>query len=1161
MGRFRICGITSDVSEFKNQAARMEKTMGNVRDTITRNAGNRREKQRARESEELIMQEFRNEFIVSQSDTANLHSTASTQVPVGHNASTSTQAPEGHSIAPISTSVYELLQLTDPILASVAKSRGDFNGRRYDTRTKQRPTGAEIKDVNAAVSVLLKHNTIPDPAQDPFGYLWIVNCILYSVIVAFYISKDWKKVDGNGERTGKPKRGSKAKEEFEAHAREIRGKLSKAKAEIERLKSNKKITKKGKKNRLELLRECKTLSVAILVAYMEKQKSRLRKVKRGYWRRKKQEDARRMNAQFELDPGRVYSDFRRVIDDHSEVAKPKYVHEQEDNESQRNVFSDAEEATTFWRTLWEAQGTGNVKAEWLDEVRDAIREKVPVSPEKDFELSAKQAEKVIMKKRNWSALGPDRIVNFWWKRANCLHVGIVRAFQVIAQSDQDVPLWFTEGRTSLIPKPGEFSSENQRPITCLNTVYKWFSSCLLEPVNSHLEDYDLMEGEQRGAKEKCSGTTDNLLIDRMVCQDSQRGRRNISMAWIDVRKAYDSVSHTWLREMFSVHRFPQWIGNLIERLSAKWNTRISIRTRQGTELSERILFARGLPQGDALCPKLFTLCMNPIAWKLQASEGYRLSKPINTKITDLLYVDDLKVYAASEAKLKVVLREVQAAMGDIGLLWNERKCVVVNVKRGCLQELAPGLKIDEQQLIKSLKEDSQYKFLGVLESIKQEDSLVLESAARVYLQRLSVIWSSPLSDHHKVVATNQFALPVLVYFMWTQVWPITELQRLDRESRKIMVENGGKHPLGTSDLLYLPRKVGGRGLKSIEAEYKLTKVKAAVRLYNNSDPTMQLVRQFEEKARRTGRHSLIGDAQRFAEELGMKLELRCPDPSGTTEQGEVIEGRKIGVCAKKAVQSKRFEDTKEKKWQGKLMMVRWEDEKLDGECFSWMTEWRAAPTHTIAGKMELYEQLLPTKLYNSRKTKTTDDPDARCRLCGKAQESVAHVLSGFSVLAQTKYLSRHNAALKILFFELLKSYQLKPSYENEQATVYWDVPVYADHIEVHANRVDARIVDKENQTVILLEMSCPWVENREQKEKEKTLKYAPLRLELKQQYPGYRINQVNIIIDVLGGYSKELYSSVRDLLGAEQSRECLRRMQKSVLSSSLNIVRSFKVLS
>ena len=67
------------------------------------------------------------------------------------------------------------------------------------------------------------------------------------------------------------------------------------------------------------------------------------------------------------------------------------------------------------------------------------------------------------------------------------------------------------------------------------------------------------------------------------------------------------------------------------------------------------------------------------------------------------------------------------------------------------------------------------------------------------------------------------------------------------------------------------------------------------------------------------------------------------------------------------------------------------------------------------GIVELYEQLLPTRLYNSRKTKTTDDPDARCRMCGKAQKSVAHVLSGCSVLAHTKYLSRHNAALKYSF--------------------------------------------------------------------------------------------------------------------------------------------------
>ena len=48
---------------------------------------------------------------------------------------------------------------------------------------------------------------------------------------------------------------------------------------------------------------------------------------------------------------------------------------------------------------------------------------------------------------------------------------------------------------------------------------------------------------------------------------------------------------------------------------------------------------------------------------------------------------------------------------------------------------------------------------------------------------------------------------------------------------------------------------------------------------------------------------------------------------------------------------------------------------------------------------------------------TTDD--IMCRMCGEKPESLAHVLAGCTVLAQTKYLSRHNAALKIPFFEML----------------------------------------------------------------------------------------------------------------------------------------------
>ena len=46
--------------------------------------------------------------------------------------------------------------------------------------------------------------------------------------------------------------------------------------------------------------------------------------------------------------------------------------------------------------------------------------------------------------------------------------------------------------------------------------------------------------------------------------------------------------------------------------------------------------------------------------------------------------------------------------------------------------------------------------------------------------------------------------------------------------------------------------MGGRGLKSVENEYKLTKIKTAVNLYQNQDPTMKVVREFEERETEIG---------------------------------------------------------------------------------------------------------------------------------------------------------------------------------------------------------------------------------------------------------------------------------------------------------------------
>ena len=137
-------------------------------------------------------------------------------------------------------------------------------------------------------------------------------------------------------------------------------------------------------------------------------------------------------------------------------------------------------AVFFWKSLRKEEGNGDTEAGWIEEVKEAMEDVVPEVPTDGWNLNVKHVTKMIRnRKKNWSAPGPDRIANFWLKKATTLRKEIATCFQATAQlKDLQFPLWFSEGKTTLIPKPGEFRSDNQRPITSLNNMYRWYTSCL-----------------------------------------------------------------------------------------------------------------------------------------------------------------------------------------------------------------------------------------------------------------------------------------------------------------------------------------------------------------------------------------------------------------------------------------------------------------------------------------------------------------------------------------------------------------------------------------------------------------------------------------------------------------------------------------------------------
>ena len=96
-------------------------------------------------------------------------------------------------------------------------------------------------------------------------------------------------------------------------------------------------------------------------------------------------------------------------------------------------------------------------------------------------------------------------------------------------------------------------------------------------------------------------------------------------------------------------------------------------------------------------------------------------------------------------------------------------------------------------------------------------------------------------------------------------------------------------------------------------------------------------------------------------------------------------------------------------------------------------------------------------------------------------------------------------------------------------------------------------MERKCKNVWAVEMSSPWIEDREKKSEEKTAKYGPSRFERKKQYPSYDVEQCNIIIDVLGVWSRDLDLTMRKLF-CSRGYDALRKMQRATILSSLNIM-------
>ena len=80
------------------------------------------------------------------------------------------------------------------------------------------------------------------------------------------------------------------------------------------------------------------------------------------------------------------------------------------------------------------------------------------------------------------------------------------------------------------------------------------------------------------------------------------------MAWIDYRKAYDMIKHSWKEKCLQIFGIADNVGKFLGRSMQAWKVEL---TSCGESLGD-VNIRRGIFQGDSLLPLLFVFCLIPL---------------------------------------------------------------------------------------------------------------------------------------------------------------------------------------------------------------------------------------------------------------------------------------------------------------------------------------------------------------------------------------------------------------------------------------------------------------------------------------------------------------------------------------------------------------------
>ena len=332
---------------------------------------------------------------------------------------------------------------------------------------------------------------------------------------------------------------------------------------------------------------------------------------------------------------------------------------------------------------------------------------------------------------------------------------------------------------------------------------------------------------------------------------------------------------------------------------------------------------------------------------------------------------NLKLYSRSEKGLDSLVQTVHVFTEDIGMEFGTEKCAMLVMEKGNIVK-SVGIELSYSKVIKSLQEGESYKYLGISEADKFLEEKMKLNVSKEYIRRLRKVLKSKRNGGNFVCGLNTWAVSLIRYSAAFVSWRKSELQAIDRKTSKLFTMNGALHPKSDVGRLYIPRKEG-RGLISIKDCVELATRGLEVYVHGSQERLIQAAR------------------------------------------GDKIDGLEVASVLKRSKKQKRLEDWEEKVLHGQYL--RQTKEVRSGQCRAWL-QTRDLKRETESLIVAAQNQVIRTNLVKAEIDKSQGD--SLCRMCRKVDESINHIDSCCSKLAQMDYKRRHDNLEKIVHWKLAR---------------------------------------------------------------------------------------------------------------------------------------------